>query len=381
MAHTRSLLSLALAMLTFGLAFGLAAGMDLPRIPSAAPTGPQQHTNQFAADADSFVSSVVVEAGTNFGTDTTLRVGAATTLGGLTNYRSFVRFDAVTQTLAADAVVDQASLKLSYLGSPGTLTILTEVVTDTWTEAGITWLNQPGSTVPLASTTVTTTAGVITWDVTAHVQAWVDGNLPNNGLVLRPISEDIIEMKPFSSRETDDGGGEPPVMLEVTWHSLNPTATTTPTSTETPTSTTTATPTVTGSPTSTPTNTVTATATLTTTLTPTLTATATTAVTATATLSSTPTTVVATATPASPTSDATVTATVTGTVAVPTGTATPSVTPTQSVATATATGTAVTSPTATSSPVTPTWTVTPTHTPVGPTPPPDIYLPFLSRTG
>jgi hypothetical protein len=102
-------------------------------------------------------------------------VGAGTTLGGLTSYRSYLRFDQITRTVPAGAVEDQATLYLDHLGSPGNLIVVAAMVTETWTEAGITWHNQPGRTVPQASTTVSLTIGVHRWGVTVHVQAWVDG--------------------------------------------------------------------------------------------------------------------------------------------------------------------------------------------------------------
>ncbi len=410
MARPRSLLSLAVALGTLGLAFGLVMGLLPPAFHASAPVAPQQQTNVFVASADSFVSSIANEAGLNFGTEITLRVGAGTTQGGLTDYRSFVRFGAITETIPAGVQIDQATLALDHLGSPDELVVVAEVVTDTWTEADITWRNQPGSMAPQASTTVSLTTGIHTWDVTAHVQAWVDGTLSNYGFALRPEDESIIVMKPFSSREYGSLGGGPPVVLEVTWHRLTETPTSTPDGgPPTATITATATTTATVRATNTPTRTITATATVTSTATATRTATATATIsnivtptrtaTATATPLSTPT---ATATPTpTPTLPATLvtstpTLTATGTASTPTSTASPSIAPTETrvtatttvtttvtattaataatattATTATATGSAATTVTATAA-VTPTLTATATRTPQDPTQPPPI---------
>jgi len=56
-----------------------------------------------------------------------------------------------------------------------------------WTEAGVTWANQPGTAGTPATSTTTGTVGWQTWTVTTHVQAHYTG--PNNGFVVRDSVE------------------------------------------------------------------------------------------------------------------------------------------------------------------------------------------------
>jgi pimeloyl-ACP methyl ester carboxylesterase len=92
------------------------------------------------------------------------------------------------------------------------------------------------------------------WDVTDVVQGWVEGNLTNNGLLLRGASAYSLNSVTFASSEAipDDRP-----KLVVRYWGAEPiyTPTPTPTNTASPTPTDTATPTVTNTPTNTPTST------------------------------------------------------------------------------------------------------------------------------
>ncbi len=98
------------------------------------------------------------------------------------------------------------------------------------------------------------------WDVTNVVQGWVDGSLPNNGLLLRGASQHSLNKVSFASSEAGLTH-RPRLVIRYVGPAPIYTATPTPTNTPTSTPTNTPTPTNTHTPTSTPTNTRTPTST------------------------------------------------------------------------------------------------------------------------
>jgi len=98
------------------------------------------------------------------------------------------------------------------------------------------------------------------WNVTNVVQGWVDGSLPNNGLLLRGASQHSLNKVSFASSEADLTH-RPRLVIRYVGPAPIYTATPTPTNTPTNTPTDTPTPTNTHTPTSTPTNTRTPTST------------------------------------------------------------------------------------------------------------------------
>jgi len=98
-----------------------------------------------------------------------------------------------------------------------------------------------------------TTAGIRRWyelDITQAVSSWLDGSLPNNGLLLRSLDLEENEAIIFASAEYSEPTVRP--MLVVTYLTeLLPTSTPSPTTTEIPTPTTTPTSTATATPTGT----------------------------------------------------------------------------------------------------------------------------------
>jgi hypothetical protein len=166
-----------------------------------------------AAAADSYVNQQ--SAGSNQGNATTLDVRAAP--NGIR--RTFVRFDLGTCSIPASALVTTADLMLfMYDAPPASRTYLAHRVTGAWTETGVTWANQP-ATVAAATASVTTgtTANVTrTWDVTADVQAFVDGTT-NLGWRLRDETESA-PVRLGSFRSTEHGNASERPVLEVTYY-------------------------------------------------------------------------------------------------------------------------------------------------------------------
>jgi subtilisin family serine protease len=118
--------------------------------------------------ADAYVRDGTANAGTNFGTATTLVVKNSTTAGN--NRISYLRFPigSITGTVS--------SAKLRLFGSRQAATALTDgayaVSSTTWSESGITFNNRPALGAKQgASVTVGTTAQYYEWEVGPYIQA------------------------------------------------------------------------------------------------------------------------------------------------------------------------------------------------------------------
>ena len=167
-----------------------------------------------AADADSYVSELSLLS--NFGTATNLDVQSLL----LNNKRTFVRFSLAPCAIPANSLVTAASLKLHMYAAPTAgRTYDAHRVTAAWAETGINWLNQPsvaGSAT--ASTTTGTTSGVmLTWDVAADVQAFVDGTT-NDGWRLLDRAESSVTSRLGQFRSAEYGTASERPVLEVTYY-------------------------------------------------------------------------------------------------------------------------------------------------------------------
>lgn len=118
---------------------------------------------------------------------------------------SFVRFDLLV--LPANAVVEAARLELDApTQNDGPNNVELGRVDGVWEEDTLTWATQPAITWggPVANISGPTLA---TWDVTALVQAWHSGAVPNNGFALRGDGGEPLS---FSSKEA---GLVPPALV------------------------------------------------------------------------------------------------------------------------------------------------------------------------
>jgi len=141
---------------------------------------------------------------TNFGASTTMTVATGVNL----NRRIHIRFDlgGCSPVIPATATIRLATLRLYASTLAATCrTMAIFRVNSSWTEAGVTWNNQPfGTSInnpPLGSATDTFDAGtpvgcanrvvgyVTGADVTTDVAAFVAGTATNNGWMLRDSSE------------------------------------------------------------------------------------------------------------------------------------------------------------------------------------------------
>jgi hypothetical protein len=196
------------ASLTAGTAMGLAASLNLA---SQALTPYRTCTITATPASTTTVTDASVRqatATTNFGTVTTNNIASA----AAANRRMYLRFDlaACSPAIPTSAIVRLATLRLYVTAVPATCrTVDLFRVAAAWTEAAITWNNQPfGATInnPASgsagdSFTIGTGAGcqntatsayITGVNPTADVAAFVAGTATNNGWMLRDDVEGAV---------------------------------------------------------------------------------------------------------------------------------------------------------------------------------------------
>ena len=154
------------------------------------------------ADRDSWVDQA--SSTTNFGSDITMFVQSR---DASRNRRSFVSFDISAMTQPG-VTVSKAELRLCANGaqaSGDSRNYDVHRVTAPWTEATVTWDNQPAVA---ASATATTKAPkdankCIKWDVKADIEAWANGT-PNHGWRITDDIEDSATAFTTAFRTSDD---------------------------------------------------------------------------------------------------------------------------------------------------------------------------------
>lgn len=114
--------------------------------------------------------------------------------------RSFLRFDA---TAASLSTCTAAKLRLWLVGNDKTVSTPVgaySILDDTWTEAGITWANQPALDTLLASVSVGSQQQYYEWDVTAFVAAQLAGDKLISLALWDPTAADDNQLT-FNARE------------------------------------------------------------------------------------------------------------------------------------------------------------------------------------
>ena len=87
------------------------------------------------------------------------------------------------------ATIDSATFSVYNGFNRGADTISVHRITDPWTEMGVTWNSFGNAYDPTIIDSIVTPASGIGWlafDVTGLVQDWVDGAVPNYGVILDP---------------------------------------------------------------------------------------------------------------------------------------------------------------------------------------------------
>ena len=166
------------------------------------------------AVADSSVNASL--ATTNFGTDTQLNVSP----NSVATQRAFVRFDLTgcSPTIPADAIVQSASLQLTTASAVlATRTINLRLVSATWTEAAITWNNQPAvaaSNTSSAGVTLGQGAGtVISWTANSDIQWFVAGAATDFGFRLSDSAEGAALGVPLVLNAREAASGRPQLVV------------------------------------------------------------------------------------------------------------------------------------------------------------------------
>ncbi len=190
--RSRALLALAAAACSLASATtgaGFSAGNANPdnTIWAAASfcTGPGTRT--IVANRDTWADEARKD--TNFGSDTKLVVQSKKNQN---NARGFVGF--ALPTPPERCTVTSATLRLvtAAAGDAGrTLQVFRIEPLATWSDATLTWSNQP-AIVPAASPPSATSiaSGALTWSVTTLVQAMYASSNPSNGLMVRDQAEE-----------------------------------------------------------------------------------------------------------------------------------------------------------------------------------------------
>jgi len=153
-----------------------------------------------------------------FGTDKELRLKQTTGK----NRNALVRFD--LSAVPGTAIITSATLELSQKAAgSGAGNVEVHRVTAPWLEqeaswnnaaVGLPWANSGGDYDPAVVDTAAVAAGtdtLVRWDVTTTVAAWVDGSLPNHGLLLTP-GAGVTDIK---FRSSDETSSRP--RLRLTW--------------------------------------------------------------------------------------------------------------------------------------------------------------------
>ena len=103
--------------------------------------------------------------------------------------RGLAKFDIAA--IPAGATITSARLRATITDYHGTGSKQYRVhrATESWTESGATWANQPDYGEERDSIAISATSGSVSWDVTTVVKNWYDGTTTNYGLVLTRESD------------------------------------------------------------------------------------------------------------------------------------------------------------------------------------------------
>jgi hypothetical protein len=174
-------------------------------------------TCTLTSSADSYVDQATLQQGSNFGGATSLQVESSQTVALVpTNKRSFVKFDLSSCSIPAVAAVQSATLSVRLSSAPNqSRTWNINRVTGAWTEAGITWSNQPASTSSTSVTTGTTSNVTLQATVTSDVQSFVSGSQTNNGWRFSDSVENSSTARngQFRSREFGNASQRPTLVV------------------------------------------------------------------------------------------------------------------------------------------------------------------------
>ena len=128
---------------------------------------------------------------------------------GAQNRRSFMHF--TLPAAPSGCTLTSATLRLWNPSGVAGRTIEVYRAASTWTEAGLTWSNQPATTGTAVGQPSSGTAGWRTWGVLAHVQAMYSSGV-NHGFVLRDQTESALT-SPEQKYQARDGSPNDPELI------------------------------------------------------------------------------------------------------------------------------------------------------------------------
>lgn len=209
------------ALVAAGAALAATLGVVSERLTSwsAASTVPVS-TCTLTASGDSYVNQETLSQGTNYGSATSVQVESSQTLALLaTNKRGFVRFNLSSCSIPAAASVRSAKLRVFLFSAPSaSRTWNVSRVTGSWTEAGITWSNQPAATASTTVTTGTTSNVTLEATVTSDVSAFVSGSATDHGWRFSDATESSSTAQTGQFRSREHGTASERPTLVVTYY-------------------------------------------------------------------------------------------------------------------------------------------------------------------
>lgn len=146
----------------------------------------------FESSEDAYVSQL--NSNSNYGDDEVISIRSFKTASGSFNHRIYLKFD-LTQLNQGIHIVSATLRLYKYIegNHVGVRKIEVKEVLGRWSEASITWGNQPRvSEASINSAHVDRPGYWYQWDVTADVRSWIDKHVQNNGFCLMDSEEDSI---------------------------------------------------------------------------------------------------------------------------------------------------------------------------------------------
>ncbi|NIV45881.1 MAG: DUF4347 domain-containing protein, partial [Gammaproteobacteria bacterium] len=148
---------------------------------------------------------------TNFGSSSGMTIDKSG--GGAGNQRALLKFD--LSFIPAGATINSATLTMEATSIDGALNIDIYEILENWSETtatwndrdtGTSWTDAGGTYNPTAEATLNTNStGQHTWDISALVQAWVDGTSANNGILIGSPDTGTNVTATYESREGSVG--------------------------------------------------------------------------------------------------------------------------------------------------------------------------------
>jgi hypothetical protein len=154
----------------------------------------------------------VLDAGSNFGSATTLDVD-----GQLTARRfSFLRFDLEPCALPAGSWVESATITVTVLSTPGARTYEIHRVSASWSEATVTWNSRPGTA--LLPTATFTMPAALPAQREIDVTADVDADAANHGWRISDSGTTVLAaLGRFGASENTDAALRPQLVVDYAY--------------------------------------------------------------------------------------------------------------------------------------------------------------------